>query len=58
MASLADLAGKIFKPSGGGLAEMATNTVGFDARYKKYVSDAITKGEEPLSKEEFIKQFS
>ena len=56
MANLSDLAQPaINAPLGSGLARMAGSAINLDKLYKKYVTDAMSSGEEPLSKEEFAK---
>ncbi len=59
MASLSDLARPSTEaPLGGGLAGMARSTVNVDKLYKQYYIEAITQGQEPMSKEEFAAQMA
>lgn len=43
-------------PLGTGLARKAANTIEADKLYKKYVIDAQMNGEDPLTKEDFLKK--
>jgi len=59
MANLASLASPASDaPIGSGLARLAANKIGLANQYKKYVIEAQSAGEEPMSIEEFAKSMN